>query len=223
MSFKFLVEQEVLDLGLKAKGVVIEGIDNKNMSEAYQNYRKEEISRLFEKYVNVKAKEDPIVEGFYALHSKVHVRRRNNAPSVETLIRLLQKREDLPHINKVVDIYNIISTDLKISLGAHDIDKIDGNVTLKIQDGTERFVPLGSDEAQEVKAGEYSYIDEANDIICHLEIRQVNKTLVDENTKNIFIIVQGNEVTSDELLEKTCQQLIEIITKYCGGNGKIIR
>lgn len=222
MSFEFHVDQEVLDLGIKVKGVVIEGLDNETIDEAYLSYRKEKIAELFNQYKEVRIKEDPIVEGFYQLHSKVNVRRRNNAPSVETLVRLLQKREDLPQINKVVDLYNIISTETKVSLGAHDIDKISGNVTLKIQDGSEKFIPLGKDEPQAIKAGEYSYIDEDHEIICHLEIRQVNKTLVDEKTKNIFIIVQGNEVTPQNLLEDTCHQLIETITKYCGGKGRII-
>ncbi len=222
MSFEFHVDQEVLDLGIKVKGVVIEGLDNETIDEAYLSYRKEKIAELFNQYKEVRIKEDPIVEGFYQLHSKVNVRRRNNAPSVETLVRLLQKREDLPQINKVVDLYNIISTETKVSLGAHDIDKISGNVTLKIQDGSEKFIPLGKDEPQAIKAGEYSYIDEDHEIICHLEIRQVNKTLVDEKTKNIFIIVQGNEVTPQNLLEDTCHQLIDTITKYCGGKGRII-
>lgn len=222
MSFEFHVDQEVLDLGIKVKGVVIEGLDNETIDEVYLSYRKEKIAELFNQYKEVRIKEDPIVEGFYQLHSKVNVRRRNNAPSVETLVRLLQKREDLPQINKVVDLYNIISTETKVSLGAHDIDKISGNVTLKIQDGSEKFIPLGKDEPQAIKAGEYSYIDEDHEIICHLEIRQVNKTLVDEKTKNIFIIVQGNEVTPQNLLEDTCHQLIDTITKYCGGKGRII-
>ena len=107
-------------------------------------------------------------------------------------------------------------------MGAHDIDKIDGNVTLRLQDGSERFVPLGLDEPQPVKAGEYSYIDDANEIICHLEIRQVNKTLVDEHSKNIYFIIQGNEVTSDALLETTAQKLIDRVTQFCGGQGQII-
>ena len=38
--------------------------------------------------------------------------------------------------NKAVDIYNILSIESKLCLGAHDIDKVDGNVTLKITDGT---------------------------------------------------------------------------------------
>ena len=104
---------------------------------------------------------------------------------------------------------------------AHDIDKVDGNITLKITDGTEKFIPLRSSEHQELKAGEYSYVDDANDIVCRLEIRQVNKAKVTEDTKNVFYIVQGNEYTSDELLEEVGNTIISITTKYCGGSGKI--
>ena len=60
--------------------------------------------------------------------------------------------------NKAVDIYNILSIESKLCLGAHDIDKVDGNVTLKITDGTEKFLPLGSEELKPVKAGEYSFV-----------------------------------------------------------------
>lgn len=59
------------------------------------------------------------------------VPRRKNLPASENLIRLLTKREDLISINKAVDIYNILSIELKLCLGAHAIDKVDGNVTLK--------------------------------------------------------------------------------------------
>lgn len=222
MTFQFNVTQEVLDLGVKVKAVVIEGIDNTTISPEYLAYRKEAIQQLQKKYEGINAKQEPIVQGFYTLHDQVGVRRRKNPPASETLIKLLQKRNDLPSINKLVDIYNIISTDTELALGAHDIDKIDGNVTLQIQDGTERFIPLGSNEPQPVKAGEYSYIDDSSEIICHLEIRQVNKTLVDENSKNIYFIIQGNEVTPSSLLDETAQKLIDRVTQFCGGQGQII-
>ena len=222
MTFQFNVTQEVLDLGVKVKAVVIEGIDNTTISPEYLAYRKEAIQQLQKKYEGINAKQEPIVQGFYTLHDQVGVRRRKNPPASETLIKLLQKRNDLPSINKLVDIYNIISTHTKLALGAHDIDKIDGNVTLRIQDGTERFIPLGSNEPQPVKAGEYSYIDDSSEIICHLEIRQVNKTLVDENSKNIYFIIQGNEVTPSSLLDETAQKLIDRVTQFCGGQGQII-
>jgi DNA/RNA-binding domain of Phe-tRNA-synthetase-like protein len=125
-------------------------------------------------------------------------------------------------VNKMVDINNIISLDSKLTLGAHNIDNVSGNVTLRFTNGTERFVPLGQTEPIPVSPHEYSYIDDSNEMLCRLEIRQVQKTLVDETACNVFYIVQGNEATSDELLLQTAQQIIDLTTKYSGGEGEII-
>ncbi|MDY4667348.1 MAG: hypothetical protein SO359_05520 [Prevotella sp.] len=48
------------------------------------------------------------------------------------------------------------------------------------------------------------------------------KTLVTEETTNIFYIVQGNSATSDEYLRKGAQQIIDLTTKFCGGKGRIV-
>ena len=71
-------------------------------------------------------------------------------------------------------------------------------------------------------AHEYSYCDDANEVLCRLEIRQVEKTKVDEEARNIFYIVQGNEATPDELLTQTAQRILDLTGKYCGGAGEII-
>ena len=125
-------------------------------------------------------------------------------------------------INKAVDIYNVISLESKLALGAHNIDKVDGDVTLRFTDGTEKYIPLGKYEPVKVNPHEYCYCDDANEVLCRLEIRQVNKTLVDENTTNIFYIVQGNKATSDTLLNQTARKIINTTTRYCGGTGQII-
>ena len=44
--------------------------------------------------------------------------------------------------NKTVDIYNILSIESKLCLGAHDIDKVDGNVTLKITEDPKNVLYL---------------------------------------------------------------------------------
>lgn len=218
---KFKVDEKVLELGLKVKAVIIENIDNKVKSAEYETYRKEKVQKLIEKYKEYDIKNDKTIEGFYSLHQKVNVPRRKNLPASENLIKNLIKKEELIEINKAVDIYNMISIDSKLCLGAHDIDKISGDVTLKITDGTEKFLPLGLEEIKEVKAGEYSFVDSDNDIICYLDIRQVDKTKVTQDTKNIIYFIIGNEVTTLEELENVKTQLIEETIKYCGGEVKL--
>lgn len=220
---KFIVEDKVKELGVKILEIKIESIDNSTPNLEFEKWRKNKIKELIEKYKDYDIKNDKIIEGFYELHQRVGVPRRKNLPASENLIKLLVKRGDLVHINKAVDIYNIISIDSKLCLGAHDIDKVSGNVTLKITDGTENFIPLGSEEVKLVASGEYSFVDDDNDIICWLDIRQVDKTKVTENSKNVLYFIIGNKENTYEELEKIANEIIDITTKYCGGKATILK
>ena len=183
---EFRVEKAVLDAGVKIVFAVISGLDNTTANEEWLMRREVWLEELLERYKGIDVHQDAILEGFNILHEHTGVKRRKNIPASENLVKLLLKHGSLAYINKVVDIYNIISLDSKLALGAHNIDYVSGNVTLR------------------------------------LEIRQVQKTLVDETARNVFYIVQGNEATSDELLLQTAQQIIDLTTKYSGGKGKII-
>ena len=218
----FYIHQNVLDLGVKIKGVLIQDIDNHTISDDYLAWRSEKVTELLEKYRGYDLKSDEILEGFYTLHTKVNVPRRKIFPASENLIRLLQKKQDLFSINKAVDIYNIISMESELALGAHDIDYVNGDIHLKLTTGNETFVPLGYSEPKPVKSGEYAYIDDAEDILCWLEVRQVEKDKVTDDTKNIFYVVQENEKTPEDLLQKTAEDIISFTTEFCGGRGEII-
>lgn len=220
MNFK--VEKAVLDSGVKIVFAVIEGIDNQRNDEVWHAYRTKRIAELYEEYKGLDIHTDPVLEGFNILHDNVGVKRRKNIPASENLIKLLVKRQEVFYINQAVDIYNLISLESKLALGAHNIDKTDGDVTLRFTDGTERYVPLGQNEPTPVAPHEYCYCDDSNEVLCRLEIRQVNKTAVDENATNIFYIVQGNAATPDELLTETAQRIINTTTRYCGGTGHIV-
>ena len=219
---EFIVLDEVNNLGVKALGVEINNIDNHTITEEYTSWRQAAVQELLAYYTDYDYKNDPVFEGFYRLHEKVGVPRRKNIPACENLVKLLLKKQELFAINKAVDIYNILSMRSKLALGAHDIDRFAGNVTLKLTDGTEKFLPLGSDEPKPVRPGEYSYVDEDNEVICHLEIRQVEKDKVTEDSKNIFYIIQGNEATPEEFLQDTAAELIRLTSRFCGGAGRLL-
>jgi len=216
-KMNFIVEDKVKDLGVKILGLKIEGIDNNKSNIEFNSWKENKINELVNRYKDYDLKSDKVIEGFYQLHQKVGVPRRKNLPASENLIKLLVKRENLIHINKAVDIYNIISMNSKLCLGAHDIDKISGNVTLKICDGTENFIPLGSEESKTINAGEYSFVDDSNDVICWLDIRQVDKTKVTKDSKNILYLIIGNDENSYDELEDIANEIADITTKYCGG------
>ena len=207
---EFFVEQAVLDAGVKIVFATVHGLDNHGEDPEWAAYCDKRLEELYEEYAELDVHTDPILEGFNILHDK-------------TGIKLLKKNHGMFFINQAVDIYNLISLESKLALGAHNIDRVDGNVTLRFTDGSESFVPIGQTEPVPVAPHEYCYCDDANEVLCRLEIRQVEKTKVDEEAQNVFYIVQGNAATSDELLHETAQKIVDLTTKYCGGTGIIIK
>lgn len=218
----FYVERAVLDLGVKIVFVVVEGMDNIHDSDEWSQGRDARLASLVARYQGQELHDDPVLEGFHVLHDHAHVRRKHNVPAPITLIKLLCKRGSAPYINKIVDIYNVVSMETRLALGAHDLAHVEGNVTLRMTDGTERYVPLGESEPVAVAAGEYSYCDDANEVLCRLEVRQVNKTATTPATTDAFFIVQGNEATSDEYVLEGARALCAELTRHCGGTARVV-
>ena len=171
----FYVEQAVLDAGVKIVFAAVFGLDNHGEDPEWAACRDRRLEELYEAYAELDVHADPILEGFNLLHDKTGVKRRKNIPASENLIRLLKKNHGMFYINQAVDIYNLISLESKLALGAHNIDRVEGDVTLRFTDGSERFVPIGQSEPIPVAAHEYCYCDDSNEVLCRLEIRQVEK------------------------------------------------
>ena len=222
MKMQFRVEKAVLDSGVKILFAVMENIDNTGENAEWNEYREKRFTELYTQYEDIDIHADPILEGFNILHDNVGVKRRKNIPASENLIKLLLKNHGMTFINRAVDIYNIVSLETKLALGAHNIDNVSGNVALRFTDGSEKFIPLGQEQPVPVAPHEYCYCDDDNEVLCRLEIRQVNKTRVDEQTRNIFYIVQGNEATPESLLTEAAERIISLTEKYCGGSGRIV-
>ena len=218
----FYVEQAVTDAGVKIVFAAVYGLDNHGEDPEWAAYRDKRLEELYEEYAELDVHADPVLEGFNLLHDRTGVKRRKNIPASENLIRLLKKNHGMFYINQAVDIYNLISLESKLALGAHNLDRVEGDVTLRFTDGSERFVPIGQEDPVPVAPHEYCYCDDANEVLCRLEIRQVEKTKVDEDARNVFYIVQGNEATPYELLYETAQKIVDLTTKYCGGTGILI-
>lgn len=213
---------EVEELGVKGAYLLIEGVKNRERDPAFESLRERVVEKILSKLTPAMIDNDAVLIGFRALHDAIGRSNSRNVASPESLLQSLHQKRTLPRINLLVDIYNLISVKTHLALGAHDIAAIEGDVHLKMTNGTEKFLPLGYEKARGVGPGEYCYIDDANDVICRLETRQVEKTKVTLDTTGCFYIVQGNANTSDELLSEAVHELITLTTQFCGGRETIL-
>jgi len=218
---EYQVARDVAEIGVKVIFASIKGVDNTSRNPEWETERKVRLTNLCRCYEGLNAHEDPVLEGYHILHDRAGVKRRKNIPSSENLIKMLLKHQDMPFINQVVDIYNVISMESRLCVAAHNLDKIEGSLTVRFSDGTETYLPLGATEPVPMQPHEYCYCDDSNEVLCRLEIRQVEKTKVDESAKNILYIIEGNEATDGDFLLKVMQEIVDTTTKYCGGIGEI--
>ncbi|KKL84027.1 hypothetical protein LCGC14_1968860 [marine sediment metagenome] len=131
--------------------------------------------------------------------------------------RRILKGKSLPAINPIVDIYNFISIEYILPVGGDDIDQIDGDIMLTIADGTERFIMLGSDKPEEIKKGEVIYRDD-REVLCRAwNYRECDKSKITTNTKNVCLVVEGLEHTSEEEVLKGLSRLKELLVPLCKG------
>jgi DNA/RNA-binding domain of Phe-tRNA-synthetase-like protein len=164
----------------------------------------------------------PEVIVFRDLLRKAGVNPRKDQPSLERLLALALKRGDLPAVNSLVDAYNLVSARWRLSLGAHDLDKVAPPVTLRLLTGRETFTPLGRGTSETVTAGEYGYVDARDRVLCRLDVLQADFSKVTTATVNALLIIEGTARHSADVFSKATTDAIELLTRHCGGTAEIV-
>jgi len=159
------------------------------------------------KYSEKNWREAPVFSGYIRLHNK-YSQRKGLRSSSEKLIEFILKRDSVPNVNPFVDIYNVVSAYTGISIGAHDLDQITGDVCLEVLKEDTEFEMIGGGRYDIARKGEYSYLDERG-ILCRLDIKQSERTKVTEKTHDVLVIVQGHEYLREQLLRQGVHLLEE--------------
>ncbi len=175
-----------------------------------EKWIKEYIGKIKEKYSDYNWKNAPVFEGYIQLHDR-YTKKKGIPSSSAGLIDFVLEKGSVPKINTFVDIYNVVSSFTGISIGAHDIDKLEGIPKLDIIKQDMQFKMIGGGKDGVAIKGEYGYIDEKG-ILCRMDIKQCDRTKVTEDTKQVLMIFQGNPYLGCDDLEKGIRMLDEIIT-----------
>ena len=213
---EFVVDPKIAQLGIPVAAVLISGLDNRPREE----HPDEANDPAWDRFSQAFIESDPILRGYRDLHTAVGRSNKRFVSSTEALIGTFLRRQSLPRVNPAVDVYNRLALETLLSIGAHDAAKVTGDVSLKLLDGTERFVPLGSDQSVTAAPGEYGYVDGANELLCRMECRQADKSKLDAGSADCLFIVQGNANTPEADVLRTLRVLVERVIARCGGRPR---
>lgn len=128
---------------------------------------------------------------------------------------LMDEDKEFPFINPLVALYNFVEAKYGLSLGAHDVDKLNGDVQLKICDGSEDYLPLDATGPKKVPRGTYAYSDtDGTRVICWLEVKQCQQTGVDAKTTDVLFLLQGYKGVSQEYVQQAADELKALVEEW---------
>lgn len=138
--------------------------------------------------------------------------------AVEALLRRLTKKGDIPTINTLVDICNLISIRYQLPVAAFDTQDLTGAVTVRIADGKESFTPLGAPAPEHPEAGEVIFADEADLVIARRWCwRQSAESAAKGSTKEAIFTIEGQHPGSRSTVQAALVDLDEMLFAHAGG------
>lgn len=138
-------------------------------------------------------------------------------PTMDALLRRIQKGMPPKSINNVADIGNMLAVKHHMSQGLFDYDRLQFPTEFKEASGGEEAVLFGDDASTVLKAGEVCYFDQAGPFAVDLCWRDAQRTSVTEKTSTLLIQTEGVLTISRNDVEKMLADLIAYILKYAGG------
>ncbi|MDO4746064.1 MAG: B3/4 domain-containing protein [Bacillota bacterium] len=216
---KFIIEEPIFEIfpDVKIGVLVCRGIDNTVKDEnKYADYLAEAQKLAQEHIKEPEFTQNPVVrtwrDGFYKFKTKKGAR-----CSIEALLKRVAKGGDIGTILPLVDLYNGLSLKYGVPIGGEDIDAMDGDIRLTVAEGGEDFVTYGSDKSEPPYEGEVVYKDNAGAICRCFNWREAVRTMLQDHTKNAFMIIESIDEAGAIAMEKALDELKTLIETELGG------
>jgi len=219
----FQISDECAELGLVVGVLMLRDVAIAESPAALRRSIQSSSDEVRRRFSGVAAiREAPEVQAFRRIYEAVGVNPNRHAPACQRLLEMVWKKGDLPSINTLVDLYNLVSIEGLLSLGAHDLGEVALPIHLRIASRDESFTPLGSHGGHDVRRGEFAYFDARQRVVCRLDLVQADFSKITARTSGAFLIVEGTRVHDRQAFEKASNALMKLAADYCGGTADIV-
>jgi DNA/RNA-binding domain of Phe-tRNA-synthetase-like protein len=135
--------------------------------------------------------------------------------AAEALLRRLAKRGDIPSINTLVDIGNVVSIRYAIPVAVFDLAGIAGSTTVRFATGTELFTDLGSSGSIHPDPGEVIFVDSNNVVSARRWCwRQSAQSATTTTTVDALIVIEGHHDTARQDVESALADLTSLLALH---------
>ncbi|AOT70645.1 B3/4 domain-containing protein [Geosporobacter ferrireducens] len=216
---RYTIKPEVFELDPRLHFGVLVG---KGLSNTASLPSDTDVLRNAENYVRQTIREEevrnlPTIRDYRNTMEKAGINPNKYPPSTEAMMKRVLKGSSLPTINALVDLCNAVSLENQISLGGHDLRDIQEDLSVCFSKGTERFLPFGAKEYEEVEDRELVFTS-GNIVQTRKWIwrqSELGKMMLD--TKDVFFQLVSFEGNEGSQLTKALDSLEALIVERFGG------
>jgi DNA/RNA-binding domain of Phe-tRNA-synthetase-like protein len=138
--------------------------------------------------------------------------------AAEALLRRLTKKGDIPSINTLVDLGNLISIRYALPIAIVDTRAVQGPITVHFANGSERFTTLGQTEVDLPAPGEVIFSDETGMGIARRWCwRQSEQSAAQLDTTDAIITIEGHHPQARQDIMAALTDLQALLETYAGG------
>ena len=199
-------------------GVVIaSNIDNSKYNPALEDYSRKMFLGFADRFGDKKELlKETNIQAWRETYRSFGLNPKKKRPTAEALLSRVIGSRFVPHINPAVDCYLIAETLHFLPIGGYDLDKIDGDIVLRLSPGGEPFVGLGSDKVDETIEGEVVYSDDSGVLTRAWNYRDCDRAKIDEDTIRsiLFIEAASVEIPESDVIA-TRDEVAKNLEKYC--------
>lgn len=133
------------------------GIDNSKGCPKVQERLKQEAEAFAQKHQNDNIRSLENIQAFRDAFTKLNMNPNKYLCSIESLAKRVQKKGELPSINPIVDLGNLISLKHVLPAGAHDLSKMQDQFIVRFSESGDHFLPMSAKAEENMPENELVY------------------------------------------------------------------
>ncbi|MFF5181364.1 B3/4 domain-containing protein [Micromonospora sp. NPDC000316] len=136
--------------------------------------------------------------------------------AAEALLRRLRLDGELPRLHPLVDLCNAVSAAYAIPVAVLDLDRVDGDLTVRLAHGDEEYVTFAGD-TEHPDPGEVTYADAAGRAHARRWVnRQSGLSAVRAETSSVLIVAEALHADAEPAVTRLVAALVTDLTAGWG-------
>jgi DNA/RNA-binding domain of Phe-tRNA-synthetase-like protein len=216
----FQYSQEIIEQFPEVAGgiIVAKGMKNGPTPDALNAAFTAEQQAVMARIGETPLSELPPLAAWRRAFSKFGVKPTQYRSAAEALLRRLTKQGDIPSINTLVDIGNLVSIRYGIPVAVVDMRGFVGGITVHFADGSEQFIELDANEIEHPESGEVVFTDERKIVIARRWCwRQSAESAAREDTVDAVITFESQHMGGQQDVARAGEDLLALLREYAGG------